>query len=103
VSALTVCAYLVLLVAPAPLFRYAYAGTAVTVHSDAPLPPEAADVVRRTEAKLQRSPLFDTATKHDVYFCNSRWRWWFLSSGNRRAGAIALLAPIGTSARVERC
>jgi hypothetical protein len=52
VFALSIGAYVALLFAPGPLFRYAYAGTAVTVHSDAPLPPEAADVVRLTEAKL---------------------------------------------------
>src|ERR1700759_2665880 len=36
VSALTLGAYGALLFAPAPLFRYAHAGTAITVHSDAP-------------------------------------------------------------------
>jgi hypothetical protein len=95
ISALTVGAYGVLLFAPGPLFRYAHAGTAVTVHSDAPLPPEAADVLRRAEAKLERSPLFEGAARHDVYLCNSSWRWWLLSGGNHKAAAIALLAPFG--------
>ena len=94
-SVLTVGAYGALLFAPGPLFRYAHAATAVTVHSDAPLPTETAEVVRRTEGRVQRSPLFDAAIKHDVYFCNSSWRWWFLSSGNHKAAAIALLAPFG--------
>jgi hypothetical protein len=95
VLALSIGAYVALLFAPAPLFRYAYAGMAVTLHSDAPLPPEAADVVRRVEAKLQRSPLLEAPIKHDVYLCNSGWRWWLLSGGNHRSAAIALLAPFG--------
>jgi hypothetical protein len=99
---LTVGAYIGLLFVPAPLFRYAYAGTAVVLHSDRPLPPEASDVVARTEAKLWRSPLFEPPQVHDVYVCNSKWRWWLLSSGDRGAAAIALLVGYGDRAIITR-
>jgi len=101
-SALTLGVYVALLFAPGPLFRYAYAGTVVTLHSDRPLPPEASGVTGRVEAKLQRSPLFEPSRMHDVYVCNSEWRWWLLSSGDRRSAAIALLAGHGGSAVITR-
>jgi hypothetical protein len=95
VLSLTAIAYVALLLAPGPLFRYAYAGTAVVLHSDEPLPPEAGEVIWRSEDSLRRSPLFDPTRIHDVYICNAKWRWDLLSTGNKRSGAIALLAPIG--------
>jgi hypothetical protein len=100
--ALTVGAYIGLLFAPGPLFRYAYAGTVVALHSDQPIPLDAGDVIARTEAKLRRSPLFQSSRKHDVYICNGNWRWLLLSSGNRRAAAIALLVSHGGKAIITR-
>jgi hypothetical protein len=37
-----------------------------------------------------------------VFICNSSWRWSLLSSGNRRAAAIALLVSHGGTAIITR-
>jgi hypothetical protein len=81
-------AWAALLARPAPLFAYGYDGASIGVHADAPIPPEAAEVVRLAEAKLARSPLFDPAQRYDVYLCSTAWRWSLFTGGNAQSGGV---------------
>ena len=83
-------AYLALLAYPRPLFAHSHRGAFVVLRSDAPIPAEASRVLALAEAKVRRSPLFEPAREYDVYLCASRWRWWLLSGGNTRSGAVTL-------------
>jgi hypothetical protein len=87
-------AYLGLIVFPDPLFAYAREGEFVVVHADEPIPAAADRVIADTEQRVQRSPLFVLGVTHDVYVCQSAWRWRLLSNGAFRSGAVAM-APIG--------
>lgn len=87
-------AYVALLVFPAPLFAHARAGRFVTVHADAPIPASADAVIADAEARVERSALFVPGVTHDVYVCQSLWRWRLVSNRAVGAGAIAM-APIG--------
>jgi hypothetical protein len=82
-------AYLGLLVFPDPLFAHVREGRSITIHADAPVPASADSVVQEAEARLARSPIFDVGRHHDVYVCQSAWRWRLLSPHAFGAGAYA--------------
>ena len=83
-------AYLALLVFPDPLFAHARSGRFLRVHADAPIPAAADAVIADAESRLERSPLFVPGVPHDVFVCQSAWRWRLLSPGAFRSGAYAL-------------
>jgi hypothetical protein len=85
-----VLAYLALLVFPDPLFAHTRAGRFVVVHADAPIPEAAGAVIADAEARLSRSSIFVPGVAHDVYVCQSAWRWRLLSPGAFGSGAYAL-------------
>jgi hypothetical protein len=83
-------AYLALLAYPRPLFAHSHHGAFIVLRSDEPIPTEAGHVLALAEAKVRRSPLFEPAREYDVYLCANHWRWWLLSGGNTRSGAVTL-------------
>lgn len=89
--AVLVVGYVATLVAPGLFFAHTGAGAFIVLHSDAPLPPEAARVIR--EARVERSPIFDRARAHHVYVCTSGWRWSYFSFFDDRSRAFA--TPLG--------
>ncbi len=89
-------AYVALLVFPSPLFAHARTGRFLTVHADAPIPASADAVIADAEARVERSALFVPGASHDVYVCQSSWRWRLVSNRAFGSGAFAM-APIGRS------
>lgn len=86
---LTLASYLLLLAFPEPLFAYSVRGRSLDLMSERPLPPQSRGVLWRTEAKLARSPLYDTSQRYRVFVCAQGFRWWLLSAGDSRSAAVA--------------
>jgi hypothetical protein len=82
--------HLALLVFPGPLFAHVRSGRFLVVHADAPIPRAADGVIADAEARLSRSPIFVPGVTHDLYVCQSAWRWRLLSPGAFGSGAYAL-------------
>lgn len=74
-AALAVVAYVVLLLDPSPLFAHTLRRGALIAHVDAPIPSALSETLDEATRRLSRSPLFDAAREHHVYFCQSDWRW----------------------------
>lgn len=85
--------YAALLVHPDPLFAHTLEHGALRAHADEPLPDAMEGTLARAEAHLRTSPLFDAARAHDLYFCQTGWRWSLFSHWNQGAAAFAL-APL---------
>lgn len=93
VGALTLVAYALLLLDPSPLFAHTLRRGALIAHVDAPIPEALGDTLEEASRRLARSPLFDASRTHDLYFCQSDWRWRLFSHWNQGAAGFAL-APL---------
>ena len=71
-------AYLVLLAHPGAFFRYSFTRGAITLHSDEPIPPDAAGrVLEDVDRRLARTSLFRPRPGRGIhiYICNRQWRF----------------------------
>ncbi len=93
VGALGLVAYAALLLDPSPLFAHTLRRGALIAHVDAPIPEGLASTLDEAARRLARSPLFDPAREHHLYFCQSGWRWRLFSHWNQGAAGFAL-APL---------
>lgn len=82
-----------LLFHPDPLFAHTLDRGTLHAHGDVPLPAALGDTLEAAEAHLRTSPLFDPDARHDLYFCQTAWRWTLVSHWNQRSAAFAL-APL---------
>jgi hypothetical protein len=83
-------AYVALLVHPQPLFAYSLARGNVTLHARTPFPVEAGPILDDALARVRRSPLYDPAVPHHVYFCPSAAFYSFFATGKRRSRGVTL-------------
>jgi hypothetical protein len=82
--------YLILLCHPGLFFRYAFNQGAITLYSDEPIPASAAQVLKVTEDRLARSPLYRERTSPNirVYLCNRRWRFILFANIRHHVGGL---------------
>jgi hypothetical protein len=83
--------YLVLLCHPGFFFRHTFSQRGITLYSDEPIPSRAAEqVLKGTEQRLARSPLFRTRSGGGirVYICNRKWRFIFFANYKYQVGGL---------------
>jgi hypothetical protein len=86
----TSACYVGLLAHPQPLFAYTLARGNITIHARRPLPVEAGPILDDALARVRRSPLYDPARAHDVYFCPSLACYAFFATGKWRSRGVTL-------------
>ena len=89
-GALVLVAYAALLLDPSPLFAHTLRRGALIAHVDAPIPAALSETLDEATRRLSRSPLFDPARVHHLYFCQSEWRWRLFAHWNQGAAGFAL-------------
>ena len=88
---LVFAAWAALVCFPQPLFAHTARLGYLTLHSDRPLPAEAAArVMALAEAKLAKSPLYFPEREWNIYICNSRWRQMIFFNKDYGVGGVAL-------------
>ena len=83
--------YLVLLCHPGFFFRHTFSRRGITLYSDEPIPSRAAEeVLKGTEQRLARSPLFRRRPGAGirVYICNWRWRFILFANYKYQVGGL---------------
>jgi hypothetical protein len=83
-------AYILLLRAPQPLFRFRLPSGSLTLYSDQPIPVAPGRyVLELAGKKLARSPLYSSQENHQVFICNSMWRQMLLFNKDYGVGGVA--------------
>jgi hypothetical protein len=76
---------------PQVLFAHSVSTEGITLYSHTPLPPEAAECVKRAAALLQQSELAVPGRRERVFICNSPWLFQFFKP---TAGGFAYSVPL---------
>ena len=81
--------YALVILFPQPIFAHSIQLHGITLHSRAPLPPEAAGLVDRIHERVAQSPLYGDDDTFRIFICDST-RWYaFFSPVNRDSFAIS--------------
>lgn len=68
--------YTLVVVFPAPMFKYRAVYQNFQVYSDRPIAPEITSVLDDASRRLQTSALYRADTPVKIFFCNAPWRLW---------------------------
>lgn len=80
---------------PSLLFAHELRVENTTLHSRAPLPPEARGILEEARARAARSPYFDERDTYDVYLCDTPGLFAFFVPWARNVGAVSLFGATG--------
>ena len=96
-SAAVLTCYAALLCLPGPFFAHRVRAAGLALHSDQPLPEDAAKhVLTLAVAKLAMSPLYKNGQEFHVFICNARWRQMLFFNKNYGVGGVAYY-PFGNN------
>jgi hypothetical protein len=94
-------AFAAILCAPHVLaFPYSARFGRATVYSETPIRPDTAAVLQRSQALLERSPLYDARSRRTVFLTSGGWRWALLSLNAH--DSFALSRPFSGAIVVNR-
>ncbi len=82
-------AYVVLLAYPQPLFAYQLEHAGIRVYATTPIPDAMRTTLERVRARINRSPLIDSAEHQEVFICNTPWVFALFARTNYKVGGVA--------------
>jgi hypothetical protein len=83
-----VAGYLALVIHPQPLFAYSLQRGNIVLHARHPLPAEATPILDDALARVRRSPLYDAARTHHVFFCDTPPLYDLFAAWQYKSGAV---------------
>ena len=85
---LAACLYAMLLAFPYPLFSYVERFHDITIYSDRPISPNLRFAVDSVRERLRKSPLNDESLHHQIFICNSDWRFILFTNRDYHAAGV---------------